>query len=431
MADPVPEQIKYFDGEFLDEKDFNGQQQYQILKLALHNQYVHTWGIAAGLQVSVSVTHPPASAEKTRTRKSRAAVPPGVATELKVEAGLAIDSAGNEIYYDGLLPLNLAVPTLAGKYYLTIQFQTVSDDTKPKRILEVPLFKLRETNSQFDRSIELILATATVTAVGTFDQNVDFSDRQRAGIRAGSLDAGIVSISGRTPARALTGQARISGTSVTGTDTKFLSEAHVGDRVRAESEIRTVVEITSDTSLTVNAAWGKQQSGVTLFLIPAALRIDNIYGNTALVISEAGNIGIGGTADPNFALVVQGDVFAKNIASSSDSRLKEDVAIISDALAKIQALRGVSFRWKDADVSKRSQRKPHLGLIGQEVERIVPEIVQPDALGFRAINYSGLIGLLVEAVKEQSNIISELQRTVDKLYEKVQAIAPANSDSRG
>ena len=95
----------------------------------------------------------------------------------------------------------------------------------------------------------------------------------------------------------------------------------------------------------------------------------------------------------------EGDVIAYSTTIASDERLKENVKVIDNALDKLDQLRGVTFDWIDRD-DKRSG-----GVIAQELEKVMPELVnEVDSLknedSFKAVDYNGLIGLLIEAVKE-------------------------------
>ena len=97
-----------------------------------------------------------------------------------------------------------------------------------------------------------------------------------------------------------------------------------------------------------------------------------------------------------------GDVIAYSTTTPSDERLKENVKVIDNALDKLDQLRGVTFDWIDRD-DKRSG-----GIIAQELEKVMPELVKEvDSLksedSFKAVDYNGLIGLLIEAVKELSD----------------------------
>ena len=94
--------------------------------------------------------------------------------------------------------------------------------------------------------------------------------------------------------------------------------------------------------------------------------------------------------------------------SSSDSRLKVNIKTIDNALGTIATLRGVSFDWKDN--SGRSY-----GLIAQEVQEILPDVVTEDENGFLGIKYTNMIGILVEAIKEQQEQINTLKKLIEKL----------------
>lgn len=87
-----------------------------------------------------------------------------------------------------------------------------------------------------------------------------------------------------------------------------------------------------------------------------------------------------------------GVVTAPNFVSSSDARLKSDITSIADALDLISALRGVRFTM---DGSRQ------IGVIAQEVEVVLPEVVRSDAqTGQLSVAYGNIVGLLIEAIKE-------------------------------
>lgn len=94
-----------------------------------------------------------------------------------------------------------------------------------------------------------------------------------------------------------------------------------------------------------------------------------------------------------------------NVTAYSDRRLKDNIKRIESALDKVQALNGVTFTRKDlADQDKR-----YVGLIAQEVQGVVPEAieVQGDENETLAVDYQGLVGLLVEAVKELASQVKK------------------------
>lgn len=98
-----------------------------------------------------------------------------------------------------------------------------------------------------------------------------------------------------------------------------------------------------------------------------------------------------------------GTVTAPNFVSSSDARLKSDVAPIADALAKLQALTGVTFTMTGSDARQ-------MGLIAQQVQSVAPEAVV-EAEGVLRLAYGNLVGLLVEAIKDLAQEVDQLKRT--------------------
>jgi len=109
-----------------------------------------------------------------------------------------------------------------------------------------------------------------------------------------------------------------------------------------------------------------------------------------------------------------------DIAAYSDARVKTDIETITDPLDKVLKLRGVTFRRTDDNASDRVM----MGLIAQETEPIVPEVVVTNEnpksekrFGHKSISYGNLVGLLIEAVKEQQEQIEELKQQVKEIQD--------------
>jgi hypothetical protein len=80
----------------------------------------------------------------------------------------------------------------------------------------------------------------------------------------------------------------------------------------------------------------------------------------------------------------------------------------------VQQLRGVKFLWKHRQTNQSNPKKT-FGFIAQEVEKIIPEVVDTNEDGLKFINYNGLIPVCIEAIKEQQNQINQLQQKLDNL----------------
>ena len=114
-------------------------------------------------------------------------------------------------------------------------------------------------------------------------------------------------------------------------------------------------------------------------------------------------------------LDVDGDVVAYSTVTSSDRKLKTDIETLENACEKVCNLRGVSFTW---DHGKKTGKKD-IGLIAQEVEDVVPEVVGEaellDGTMAKHVDYPKLVALLIEANKELCNRVSDLEAKLDGL----------------
>ncbi len=99
-------------------------------------------------------------------------------------------------------------------------------------------------------------------------------------------------------------------------------------------------------------------------------------------------------------ITAAGKMYALSYTSTSDASLKTNVVEIADATDKVKAIRGVTFDWTDGSGNS-------AGIIAQEVEAILPSIVSGTSV--KQVEYNGLVGLLVEAVKELSARIDVLE----------------------
>jgi hypothetical protein len=114
----------------------------------------------------------------------------------------------------------------------------------------------------------------------------------------------------------------------------------------------------------------------------------------------------------NKTLYSYGDVVA---FTSSDARLKNNVTKIDNALLKVTEIRGVTFDWNDEYMSHQPKddyfnRKHDVGVIAQEIEKVLPEAVATRDDGIKAVKYEKIIPLLIEAIKELKEEIEQLKK---------------------
>ena len=212
-----------------------------------------------------------------------------------------------------------------------------------------------------------------------------------------------------------------STTACVGNDTR-LSNArpHNGTALSATDGVFTGhIDCVSDTGaggygLRIKASVGYDgtYAGITFSNPAGTENFGQIYG-------QQGQVGV--TAS---TFRVNGDIVATgNITAyyTSDIRLKENIQLIPNALGKLEQIRGVTFDWTAEEMARRGGEDPYfvrkndVGVIAQEVEMVLPEIVGTRDNGMKAVQYEKLTALLIESVKELSAKVSNLEQELNLL----------------
>lgn len=120
----------------------------------------------------------------------------------------------------------------------------------------------------------------------------------------------------------------------------------------------------------------------------------------------------------------QGEIRASNEITayfSSDARLKENIKLIENPITILDQIRGVTFDWTDEHMASRGGedgyfvRKHDIGVIAQEVQAVLPELVGTREDGYLAVKYEKMVALLIEAIKEQQKSIDMLKIELEKI----------------
>ncbi len=143
-------------------------------------------------------------------------------------------------------------------------------------------------------------------------------------------------------------------------------------------------------------------------------------GANNLIYGEFDNrrVVINGTTTNGYNFYVNGTAGGSSAWENlSDKRLKKDISTISNPLEKVMALRGVNFYWKDNEKGNKLQ----MGFIAQETDLVIPEVVNKKSEHY-SMQYAPITAVLVEAVKEQQEIINKLESRINELEKKNESL---------
>lgn len=168
---------------------------------------------------------------------------------------------------------------------------------------------------------------------------------------------------------------------------------------------RTTFNLIDDTATTIN--FGGEATNVQIGDGGTSSSV-TINGTTTSTTRSTGALIVAGGCGIAGALNVGGDITA---FQTSDSRLKDDVAPIQDALSKVNKLQGVQFKWNEQAPGWTKEKQNGLqdvGVLAQDVEQVLPEAVVTRDDGYKAVDYQRLVPLLIQAVNDLSQQVEKL-----------------------
>ena len=176
------------------------------------------------------------------------------------------------------------------------------------------------------------------------------------------------------------------------------------------------VDGTNNTDLETNMYYTSSLDELTVenIDVKGAITLDNVTrttwptggggSGTLSNIVEDTTPQLGGNLDGQaFTITTSSDITAANFNSTSDATRKENVVTIINALDTVSSLRGVNFDWIETGLAA-------TGVIAQEVEEIVPQVVDTHDDGMKTVAYGNLVGLLIEAIKELKAEVEDLKQ---------------------
>ncbi len=142
------------------------------------------------------------------------------------------------------------------------------------------------------------------------------------------------------------------------------------------------------------------------------------------IIDTFGNLALNSNSAKGYTLYVNGSAYVTSGAwTASDLRFKENILPLNNSLDKILNIQPISFDWNKSgypDMNFASSRQ--IGLVAQEVEKQIPELVHTDINGYKAVAYDKLTAVLVEAVKEQQVQMRNQQKKIEILELKLEEL---------
>jgi hypothetical protein len=233
-----------------------------------------------------------------------------------------------------------------------------------------------------------VTSNATVTGNLTVSGGTITAGNVATNLLSGNTTTGVTLMGSQT-----SGTFILGGTSGTGTIT--LGRATTSQQTDIQAGASGI-----GTTKTINLGTGGLSGSIT------RINIGPTAGVGTVTINSGTNLGINSTT-PTSSLSIVGDAVISGVVTAtdfnalSDETLKTNVQLIESPIQKVMQLNGVTFNWRD-------NNEPSVGVIAQDVEKVFPELVH--GLQPRTVSYNGLVGLLIECVKEQQKEIEELKK---------------------
>jgi len=182
---------------------------------------------------------------------------------------------------------------------------------------------------------------------------------------------------------------------------KVLNYEHIGDSNISDNGV--LITLGSNTIVTGTLL----ATGTSLVSGSSQITLSSTTGGGTSANVQFGSLGIGMAASGTTGRIdATNDIVAY---SSSDRRFKDNIKPIENALDKINQIGGYEFDWKEENKIEHGYEGHDLGVIAQEIEAIAPELVQTRENGYKAVKYDKLVSVLIQAVKELSAKVTELE----------------------
>ena len=273
-------------------------------------------------------------------------------------------------------------------------------------------------------------AATYVTGTSTVPNTALVNSSVTIGSTAVSLGSTVTSFAGVT-LTSPTFTTPTLGTPASGTLTNCTGYTGSAGSVANALTVGTGLSLSSGTTYNGSSALTISNSGVTSAVAGTGVSVSGATGAVTISIGQA----VATTSSPQFnalgvgtaAGATAGTIQATNniTAYFSDKRLKKNINPITNALNKVMSISGVTFVTNEtAEKYGYTDQKEQVGVIAQEIEKVLPQVVVPAPFdididgssksgeNYKTVQYEKLVPLLIEAIKEQQKQIDELKQTV-------------------
>ena len=271
------------------------------------------------------------------------------------------------------------------------------------------------TFSATDKGIKIIYLDGVATNTGLFQINDNFSGLV-VGTNVQAYDADLTAIGGL---------AKTDSNIIVGNGSTWVAESGATARTSLGVAIGSNVQA-YDADLTAIGGLAKTDSNIIVGNGSTWVAESGATARTSLGLGTASNVEFEDTRVDSFgvgtaASGTTGEIRATNDVTafySSDVALKENIVNIPNPLESLKKLNGVLFDWKKSYIDQRGGedgyfvRKRDVGVIAQEVEKVLPEAVGQRPDGIKAVKYDRLTCLLIEAVKQLQDKVESLTKKV-------------------
>jgi len=232
----------------------------------------------------------------------------------------------------------------------------------------------------------------------------------------GTVTAG--SVTAILPTGTISGSAQVTGLSNAQLTNSTISGIALGSNLGT----LTIGTGLSGTSYNGSAGVTIANTGVTSNVAGTGVSVSGATGAVTISIGQSvatsanaqfNSLGIGMAASATAGRIdATNDIVAY---SSSDIRFKENITPIENAIDKINQIGGYTYDWKEENKIEHGYDGNDVGVIAQEIEAVLPQLVQTRESGYKAVKYDKLVALLIEGIKEQQFQIDELRNKIEKL----------------